>query len=119
MKGKSWNKLDINNYNITNNTVLKFEFQSNAEAEIQGIGFDNDDVISNGDRTNLFQVSGTQDWGIELENSYTIGSGWQTYQVNVGDYISGEFDYLTLVSDDDASNSKAQSQFRNISLSEM
>ena len=126
LKGNSWNKLDINNYNITNNTVLKFEFQSNAEAEIQGIGFDNDDVISNGDRrshsaerTNLFQVSGTQDWGIELENSYTIGSGWQTYEVNVGDYIRGEFNYLTLVSDDDISNSTAQTQFRNISLSEM
>lgn len=125
-KGNSWNKLDINNYNITNNTVLKFEFQSNAEAEIQGIGFDNDDVISNGDarshsaeRTQLFQVSGTQDWGIELENSYTIGSGWQTYEVNVGDYISGEFNYLTLVSDDDVINSTAQTQFRNISLSEM
>ncbi|WP_414623134.1 hypothetical protein [Calothrix sp. CCY 0018] len=33
--------------------------------------------------------------------------------------ISGEFNYLTLVSDDDVSNSTAQTQFRNISLSEM
>ncbi|MGB3759207.1 MAG: hypothetical protein WBA07_22975, partial [Rivularia sp. (in: cyanobacteria)] len=119
LKGNSWNKLDINNYNITNNTVLKFEFKSTAEAEIQGIGFDNDNVISSSDRTNLFQVSGTQDWGIELEDSYTLGSGWQTYEVKVGKHISGEFDYLTLANDDDISNSTAQSQFRNISLSEM
>ncbi len=119
IEGNSWNKLDINNYNVTENTVLKFEFQSNEEAEIQGIGFDNDDIISGGDRSNLFQVAGTQDWGIELEDSYTIGSGWQTYEVNVGDYISGAFDYLTLANDDDISNSTAQSQFRNISLSEM
>ena len=111
LKGNSWNKLDINNYNITNNTVLKFEFQSTAEAEIQGIGFDNDNVISDGDRTNLFQVSGTQDWGIDLEDSYTLGSGWQTYEVKVGQHLSGNFNYLTFANDNDVSNSTAQSQF--------
>ena len=117
IKGNSWNKLDINNYNITENTVLKFEFSSTVEGEIQGIGFDNDDIINSGDRPHLFQVAGTQDWGVEIED-YTLGSGWKSYEVKVGDYMSGEFDYLTLASDDDA-NSTAHSQFRNISLSEM
>ncbi len=118
IKDNGWKKLDINNYNIKENTVLKFEFQSTQEGEIQGIGFDNDDIINNGDRNHLFKVLGTQDWGIEIEDEYTVGSGWQTYTINVGQYFTGEFDYLTLANDDDA-NSKAQSQFRNISLYEM
>ncbi|MEA5593843.1 hypothetical protein [Rivularia sp. UHCC 0363] len=118
LQGNSWKKLDINNYNITENTRLKFEFQSLAQGEIQGIGFDSDDIINNSDRANLFQVSGTQNWGVEIEDNYTLGSGWKTYEVKVGDYIRGEFDYLTLANDDDA-NSTAQSQFRNISLYEM
>ena len=119
LKGNSWKKLDINNYNITQNTVLKFEFQSTAQGEIQGIGFDNDNIISGGDAKHLFQVSGTQDWGIDIEDNYILGSGWKTYEMKVGDYFTGNFDYLTLASDDDVSNSVAQSQFRNISLYEM
>jgi hypothetical protein len=119
IKGNAWKKFDINNYNITENTVLKFEFQSTAAGEIQGIGFDNDNIIGDGDAKHLFQVSGTQDWGIELDDTYILGSGWQTYEVNVGKQFTGEFDYLTLASDDDVSNSTAQSQFRNISLYEM
>ncbi|MEL6463100.1 MAG: hypothetical protein AAFQ91_33610, partial [Cyanobacteria bacterium J06621_15] len=117
--GNSWQKLDIDNYNITNNTVLKFDFQSQTEAEIQGIGFDNDDIISGGDENHLFQIAGTQNWGIELEDDYTLGSGWKTYEIKVGEYMNGEFNYLTLANDHDISNSTAQSQFRNISLSEM
>ncbi|MEO0844561.1 MAG: hypothetical protein AAF063_37730, partial [Cyanobacteria bacterium J06643_5] len=103
----------------TNNTVLKFDFQSQTEAEIQGIGFDNDDIISGGDENHLFQIAGTQNWGIELEDDYTLGSGWKTYEIKVGEYMNGEFNYLTLANDHDISNSTAQSQFRNISLSEM
>ena len=116
--GNSWQKLDINNYNITNNTILKFDFQSHTEAEIQGIGFDNDDTISGSDENHLFQVAGTQDWGIEIED-YTLGSGWKAYEIKVGEHINGEFNYLTLANDQDISNSTAQSQFRNISLFEM
>ncbi|MCJ8280244.1 MAG: hypothetical protein MJK14_10120, partial [Rivularia sp. ALOHA_DT_140] len=119
LKGDGWKKLDIDNYNVTENTVLKFEFQTDTEAEIQGIGFDNDDIISGGDKNHLFQVFGTQDWGIELEDNYTLGSGWKTYEIKVGEYITGEFDYLTLANDHDQSNSISTSQFRNISLSEM
>ena len=116
--GNSWQKLDINNYKITENTILKFDFQSHTEAEIQGIGFDNDDTISGSDENHLFQVAGTQDWGIEIED-YTLGSGWKTYEIKVGEHINGEFNYLTLANDQDISNSTAQSQFRNISLFEM
>ncbi|MEO0688065.1 MAG: hypothetical protein AAFY76_24155, partial [Cyanobacteria bacterium J06649_11] len=69
LEGNGWKKLDIEHYHVTEKTVLKFEFQTDTEAEIQGIGFDNDDIISGGDKNHLFQVSGTQDWGIELEDN--------------------------------------------------
>ncbi|MDB9381784.1 lectin-like protein, partial [Nodularia spumigena CS-584] len=59
LSGNTWKKLDIGNYNITNNTILEFEFQSSKRGEIHGIGFDTDnDVINN--PQNLFQLSGTQ-----------------------------------------------------------
>ncbi len=39
--GNSWKKIDLG-YTITANTILEFDFQSTAQGEIQGIGFDND-----------------------------------------------------------------------------
>ena len=66
-----------------------------TEGEVQGIGFDNDNIINHGDDSNhLFQISGTEDLGIEIDDDYTLGS-WKTYEVKVGEYFTGEFDYLT------------------------
>ena len=47
-------------HQITPDTVLEFEYQSNAEGELQGIGFDNDDDINNNDGK-LFKLQGTQE----------------------------------------------------------
>ncbi|RMG13349.1 MAG: hypothetical protein D6728_04875, partial [Cyanobacteria bacterium J055] len=41
--GNGWKKVDLGNgYTITENTILEFDFQSTAEGEIHGIGFDTD-----------------------------------------------------------------------------
>ncbi|RMG15754.1 MAG: hypothetical protein D6728_00050, partial [Cyanobacteria bacterium J055] len=43
ISGNSWKKVDLGNgYTITENTILEFDFQSTAEGEIHGIGFDTD-----------------------------------------------------------------------------
>ncbi|MDB9348795.1 DUF4347 domain-containing protein, partial [Nodularia spumigena] len=63
LSGNTWKKLDIGSYNITKNTILEFEFQSSKRGEIHGIGFDTDNDVLNNPQ-NLFQLSGTQNWGL-------------------------------------------------------
>ena len=45
--GNGWKKVAFP-YVVTADTVLEFDFSSSVEGEIQGIGFDTDDVISRG-----------------------------------------------------------------------
>uniref|UniRef100_UPI0019147E92 hypothetical protein n=1 Tax=Nodularia spumigena TaxID=70799 RepID=UPI0019147E92 len=117
LSGNTWKKLDIGSYNITNNTILEFEFQSSKRGEIHGIGFDTDnDVINN--PQNLFQLSGTQNWGLDDFKNYSTGSGWQSYGIKVGDYFTGNFNYLTFANDHDVASPDSNGQFRNIQLYE-
>ncbi len=115
IEGNGWKKLDLGSYNITENTVLEFEFRSTAQGEIHGIGFDNDNQQS---YNFTFQLYGTQNWGINSFNDYITGEGWKSYQISVGDFFTGQFNYLTLVNDHDVSNPTAISEFRNIQLYE-
>ncbi|HEY9596632.1 MAG TPA: right-handed parallel beta-helix repeat-containing protein [Cyanophyceae cyanobacterium] len=115
LEGNTWKKMGID-YTITADTVLKFDFRSTSEGEIQGIGFDNDNQLSS---DKLFQLSGTQDWGISKFDDYVTGSGWKSYEIPVGDYFTGEVDYLTFANDHDVANPTASSEFRNIQLSEV
>jgi len=100
-------------YNVTPNTMLEFEFRSTIQGEIQGIGLDNDNSIS----TNLsFQLSGTQNWGIQNFNNYS-GSAWVSYTIPVGSFFTGSFDKITFLNDND-SGSGNDAQFRNVKIYE-
>jgi Ca2+-binding RTX toxin-like protein len=65
----------------------------------------------------IVKLSGNQNWGRNY-NNYTTGEGWKAYTVNVGDYVTGNFNYLTLVNDHDVANPTANSQFRNLKIYE-
>ncbi|MEA5534821.1 S8 family peptidase [Crocosphaera sp. XPORK-15E] len=114
--GNSWKKINIGNYNITQNTVLEFDFESTKQGEIQGIGFDNNNNIDPVDTQHLFQVYGTQSWGINT-NNYT--GGIKHYQINLGNYLTGNYQYLTFANDHDVKNPNAESIFNNIKLYEL
>ena len=117
LNGNSWKKLAID-YNITSDTILEFDYNSINEGEIQGIGFDTDNNLGSSDAKNLFRLAGTQNnFGI-TDFEYQINSGWQSYQISVGDYFTGNFNYLTFANDHDVSNADAHSQFRNLRLYE-
>ncbi|WP_442867108.1 S8 family serine peptidase, partial [Anabaena sp. CS-542/02] len=116
LKGNTWKKLDFgNNYTITANTILEFDFQSTIEGEIHGLGFDNDNVLS----TNwLFKLSGTQNAGLGTFDNYVTGSGWQTYQIPVGNFFGGNFQYFVFSNDHDVSSPTGNGQFRNVRIYE-
>ncbi|BAY82259.1 hypothetical protein NIES267_17380 [Calothrix parasitica NIES-267] len=118
LEKNGWRRLDITGYEVTEDTVLKFEFAGNDKGEIQGIGFDNDNKISGIDSNNFFQVDGSQSWGIEELNDYIVGSesGFTQYSINVGDFFTGEFDFLTIANDHDVANPTAVGEFKNIEL---
>jgi hypothetical protein len=101
------------NYVVTPNTMLEFEFRSTAEGEIQGIGFDNDNNISTGFS---FQLTGTQNWGIQNFNNYS-GTSWVTYTIPVGSFFTGSFDKLTFINDNDAGSGN-NARFRNVKVFE-
>ena len=42
LEGNGWKRLDITGYQVTEITMLRFDFAGNGVSEIQGIGFDND-----------------------------------------------------------------------------
>ena len=119
LTGNGWRRLDITGYEITDDTILKFDFAGNGQGEVQGIGFDNDNqVVGETDGPKFFQVDGSQNWGIEDLDDYIVGSknGFTQYSINVGEFFTGKFDFLTIANDDDVANSTAFAEFQNIKL---
>ena len=109
--GNGWKKVAFP-YPVTANTVLEFDFASSVEGGVQGIGFDTDDVLSP-DLT--FQLFGTQTWGIQGHNLYPEVTH---YSIPVGDFYTGDFEYLFFVNDDDVGVTDAVSVFSNVSVYE-
>ncbi|MEQ9671648.1 Calx-beta domain-containing protein [Coleofasciculus sp. G2-EDA-02] len=111
--GNGWKKLALNG-TINKGTILEFDFKSTAEGDIQGIGFDTDDSLSS---KQFFKLYGTQGWGINTFNNYADSAGeWKSYRIDVGNFFTGEMDYLFFANDHDVKNPTASSQFRNIKL---
>ncbi len=115
LTGNRWRRT-TQTFNVTANTVIEFEFQSTSQGEIHGIGFDEDDSLTNDLR--IFQFFGTQNWGgaIQGEASYTtadLGS-YRTYQIDVGSFYTGSAMRLVFVNDKDAGSATNTSNFRNV-----
>ncbi len=114
LEGNGWKSID-HPYTVTEDTILEFDFRSDHEGEIHGIGFDNDAALS-ADRT--FMVHGTQTWGITAHNDYEGDGQWKHYQIRVGDHFTGDFGRLTFANDHDVGNPDGDSFFRNVRVYE-
>jgi MSHA biogenesis protein MshQ len=108
MDGNRWQKIDFP-YTVTVDTVIEFDFQSTVEGEIHGLGFDNDLDLSS-DKS--FRVHGTQNFGISNFATYT-GNGTTHFTIPVGEFYTGNFQYLFFINDDDR-RQRADSFFSNI-----
>ena len=115
----TWKKLDFD-YNITEDTVLSFEFKSGSKGEIHGIGFDDNNRLSS---KKAFQLDGTQTWGRQDFRNYATSSqgssgDWKRYEISVGEFFTGDVSYLTLINDHDLSPRNAESFFRDVRVFE-
>lgn len=98
-------------YTVTADTVIEFDFKSNAEGEVHGVAFESDDSISS-NRT--FKVYGEQNWGHLHYDNYDTND-WVHYTIPVGQFYTGSFSKLVFVADDDWSgNGVGESRFRDV-----
>jgi Ca2+-binding RTX toxin-like protein len=114
LDGNLWKKFEVN-YTVTSNTVIAFDFRSTNEAEISGIGFDNDDTI---DSNATFKVYGDQNWGRTNYDNYDGSGDWTHYEIDVGSFYTGTFSHLIIVNDDDGGGDDGEGYFRNITIHE-
>ncbi len=117
MAGNAWKKIAFS-YNFTPDTILEFDFKSTTQGEIHGIGFDNNDAIS---QTQTYALYGTQNWGIQTHRDYPAGAdldGWTHYVVSVGQDFTGNPGFMTFTLDHDSSPQNGDAFFRNVTLHE-
>jgi len=116
LSGNLWKKIDFD-YSITTKTVLSFEYKSDVQGEIQGIGLDSDNDFRTGFQT--FQIYGDQSHAqFNQDFSYDGSGDWQGFTVNVGAYQTGDIHFLTFTNDHDVSNPTVNSEYRNIRIYE-
>lgn len=116
--GNNWVQSEQSIYSISQDTVLEFDFMSTREGEISGIGFDEDNNLTNDQR--IFQLFGTQNWnqGIQSEQQYNAGDlgRWVHFAIPVGHYYTGKAMHLVLANDHDRSPADGTSYFKNVQL---
>ena len=114
--GNRWLRTDTT-FTIASTTVLELEFLSTQEGEIQGIGFETGDTLTNG---RLFQLFGTQIWpgAIQDFNTYDVSQvgTYATLSIPVGQFYTGNGFRMVFANDQDVGNANNTVFFRNVRL---
>jgi hypothetical protein len=118
--GNTWKKAPVA-YEVTDDTVLSFDFRAPSEGEIQGIGVEVDGTWDNGNDL-AFVLAGSQTnvsdrASLTYDQHGTANDSWQSYTIELGQHYTGEISALTFLNDHDVANPTAEGEFRNISLS--
>ncbi len=116
LMGNAWKKAPLD-YTITPNTVVSFDFRVTGMGEIHGIGFDDDNSLDNGWAQRFFALAGTQTYGIQEYRTYT-GNDWSSFSIPIGEFFTGDFNFLVFSGDKDNEGASQESFFRNIKFSE-
>ena len=87
------------NYTVTANTVLEFDFKSEAEGEYHAIGFDTN---LSGPGIKWFKLFGPDSGSQTVYDfdTYNLGDGWVRFVIPIGSYFTGSAPYLVFASDD-------------------
>ncbi len=114
LSGNIW-RITTEGFTITENTVVEFEFATNGTGEIQGVGFD-EDTEASADR--IFQLAGSQDWGI-LDFRYTGNGEFQSFSIPVGNFFTGPSLGFVLANDKDEGTADNTISVSNLVIREL
>jgi hypothetical protein len=114
LSNNTWRRTE-QTFEITADTVLEFDFESTAQAEVQGIGFEEFNLIT---PNRIFKLYGTQGvaWDIQDFQTYSA-SGVKHYEIPVGQYYTGSAMSLVFVNDYDTSTGiGSNSRYSNVRI---
>lgn len=112
--GNRWRR-SSQSFALTPNTVVEFDFRSNVEGEIHGIGMDEDNTLT---QNRIFRVHGTQNYGNVVNPQYSGNGAFQTYSIPVGQSFTGSGFELIFVNDRDSGALTNDSEFRCVRVFE-
>ncbi len=112
LDGNTWKSVPFE-YDVSPDTVIEFEFRTDAEGEIHAVGLDDRSEHS---PARAMRFAGDQHWGYDA-GEYTGDGEWQTIRVNVGEQFTGEADRMFFVNDHDGGG-EVRGEFRNIRVFE-
>lgn len=104
-------------YTITPNTVLEFDFASYIPGEHHSIAFDDELVFPPANQIKLYGTESTLDM-MNGAYTYTANGAYQHFSIPIGTAMTGYYDYIILITDQDASPQDANSYFRNLKIYE-
>lgn len=114
IENNAWKAID-QEYTITPETRLAFDYRSTLQGEIHGIGMDSDDFITAGV---TFQLHGTQAWGIQNYRNYDGSGNWKSYVIPIGKFYTGKVKYLFFAADHDINGAFGNAYFRYVRIYE-
>ncbi|MFW6277236.1 MAG: LamG-like jellyroll fold domain-containing protein [Prolixibacteraceae bacterium] len=98
LTGSGYKMIDLM-YEVTPYTVLGFDYSAMDEGTIQGILFDTDSELQEGDDANAIQLYGSDNWAKRQDYLYS-GSGTQEFKIPLGDYFTGNFNTIVFLAKD-------------------
>ncbi len=104
LTGNAWKAVD-GSFEITEDTVLRFTFDSDEDAEMQAIGLARGGVY---DADSVFQIAAEDHWDLARvsDTAYVHGSGPRDYAFAIGTALAaagglGHYDQIVFLNDDD------------------
>lgn len=105
---------------LTADSILNFTFEATGlNAELYGIGFDNNEHYSANQSENFGILGGTQAPMLVTANlfsGYESGDGVVSFSINIGDYVTGSFNRLVFILDNDAQQTGSFASFNNVEI---
>ncbi len=116
VEDNAWKAIEYS-YQITENTIVSFDFKSTEEAEIHEFLIDTDlQLDENSVRFRLYGTQNVTDLITDFEYS---GSGaYESFTIPIGEFTTGNFNYFVFTADNDLDPNSGISRFRNFKIYE-